>query len=163
MIARARLAIAALAALTCIVSAPGRLHAQTPPAEESRVSSLIAASKYSFVRYPNPGQTVWASTRRSDARGEFKVVVTVKSGMLIVFVTVEQKARMRRTPELDQKLLKMNHDYDFVKIGIDDDDDAFVRIDSHLRLVDSAELDEMIAQVSRVTDTVYLALKPFLR
>lgn len=163
VIARARLTIAAAAALACIVSASAWLRAQTPAAEEARLAGLLASSKLTAVRYTSPNQPVWAITRRGDARGEFKVVVTVRSGILIVFVTVEQKARIRRTPELDQKLLKMNHEYDYVKIGFDDDDDAFVRVDARVRLVDVAEFNETVDQVANVTDTVYLTLKPYLR
>jgi len=159
---RIRLVIAAGAALIGILTAPARLQAQTSPAEEARVSALLSASKIKFVKHSGSKTAAWTIDRRGAERGEFQVVVTVKSDLLIVFVTVEQKARVQRTPELDQKLLKMSYKYDFVKIGIDDDDDVFVRIDTHLRLLDSAALVEIIEQVSRITDNVYVALKPYL-
>ena len=163
MIARTRLAIATAATLACVISASGALQAQIVPAEEARVAALLAASKYPSVRHTEPKQAVWSIARRTDARGEFKVVVTVQNGILIVFVTVAEKANIRRVPELDQKLLKLNHDYDFVKIGIDGDEDLSLRIDAHLRLVDSTEFDYMVAQVVRATDLVFVALKPYLR
>ena len=150
------------AAVIGIVTASAWLQAQTSPAEEARVSALLSASKIKFVKHSGSKTAAWTIDRRGPERGEFQVVVTVKGDLLIVFVTVEQKARVQRTPELDQKLLKMSHKFDFVKIGIDDDDDVFVRIDTHLRLLDSAALVEMVEQVSRITDSVYLALKPYL-
>ena len=162
MIPRIRLAIATGAAVIGIVTASAWLQAQTSPAEEARVSALLSASRIKFLKHSSPKNVAWTIDRRGAERGEFQVVVTVKSDLLIVFVTVEQKARVQRTPELDQKLLKMSHKFDFAKIGIDDDDDVFVRIDTHLRLLDSAALVEIVEQVARVTDLVYLALKPYL-
>ena len=162
MIPRIRLVIATGAAVIGIVTASAWVLAQTSPAEEARVSALLSASKIKFVKHSGSKTAAWTIDRRGIERGEFQVVVTVKSDLLIVFVTVEQKARLQRTPELDQKLLKMSHQFDFAKIGIDDDDDVFVRIDTHLRLLDSAALVEIVEQVARVTDIVYLALKPYL-
>lgn len=162
MIPRIRLVIAAGATVIGISTAAAVLQAQTPPAAEARVSAMLSAAKIKFVKHSNPKTTAWMIDRRGVERGEFQVVLTVKSDLLIVFVTVEQKARLQRTPELDQKLLKMSHKFDFAKIGIDDDDDVFVRIDTHLRLLDSAALVEIIEQVSRVTEIVYLSLKPYL-
>jgi hypothetical protein len=162
VIPRIRLVIARSAAVVGILTASAWVQAQTSPAEEARVSALLSASKIKFVKHSSPKTAAWTIDRRSAERGEFQVVVTVKSDLLIVFVTVEQKARIQRTPELDQKLLKMSYKFDFVKIGIDDDDDVFVRIDTHLRLLDSAALVEIVEQVARITDIVYVALKPHL-
>ena len=162
MIARIGLAAATGTVVIGILTASAWLQAQTPPADEARVSSLLSASKIKFVKHSGPKSTAWTIDRRGAERGAFQVVVTVKSDLLIIFVTVEQKARIQRTPELDQKLLKMSHKFDFAKIGVDDDDDVFVRIDTHLRLLDSAALVEIVEQVSRITEIVYLALKPYL-
>ena len=162
MIPRIRTAIATGAAVIGIVTGPAGLQAQTSPAEEARVSALLSASKIKFVKHSGSKNSAWTIDRRGAERGEFQVVLTVKSDLLIVFVTVEQKARIQRTPELDQKLLKMSYKFDFAKIGIDDDDDVFVRIDTHLRLLDSAALVEIVEQVSRITDVVYRELKPHL-
>ena len=162
MIPRIRTAIATGVALVGIVTGPAGMQAQTSPAEEARVSALLSASKIKFVKHSGSKSSAWTIDRRGADRGEFQVVLTVKSDLLIVFVTVEQKARILRTPELDQKLLKMSYKFDFAKIGIDDDDDVFVRIDTHLRLLDSAALVEIVEQVSRITDIVYRELKPHL-
>lgn len=162
MIPLIRLAIATGAAVIGIVATSSGLQAQTSPAAEARVSALLTAGNIKFTKLSSPKNVAWTINRRGTERGEFQVVATVKSDLLIVFVTVEQKARIQRTPELDQKLLNMSHKFDLAKIGIDDDGDVFVRIDNHLRLLDSAALVEVVEQVSRVADIVYLALKPYL-
>ena len=162
MIARVRLASATAAVVFGLLSVAAWVQAQTPTADAARVSGLMASSKLKFVKHASPTNAVWTIERRGDARGAFTVVVTVKSDLLIVFVTVEQKARVQRAPELYQKLLKLSHKFDFAKIGIDDDDDVFVRIDTQVRLVDTAAIVEIVEQVSKVTDSVYLTLKPYL-
>lgn len=162
MIARACLVVALAAALTCLAPAPARLQAQTPAADEARLSSLVLASKFTSVKVANPKQPVWTIASRGVTLGDFKVVVTTSKGLLILFVTVQPKANIRRTPELDQKLLKMNHDFDLVKIGYDDDEDAYVRVDSRLRLMDPAEFDVIVEQVRNTAETMYVALKPSL-
>ena len=162
MIPRIRLVIATSLAVIGIAIVSPWLQAQTSPAAEARVTALLSESKIKFAKLSSPKNVAWTINRRSAERGEFQVVLTVKSDLLIVFVTVEQKARIQRLPELDQKLLKMSHKFDFAKIGIDDDDDVFVRIDTHWRLLDSAALVEIVEQVSRVSDNVYLTLKPYL-
>jgi hypothetical protein len=75
---------------------------------------------------------------------------------------VAYKNNMRMTAELIEKLLQINHDLDYAKVGIDEDGDVFGRIDTHLRIMDVEEMNDVIAQVSNTTDTTYVALKPYL-
>ena len=56
----------------------------------------------------------------------------------------------------------MNYKYDTVKIGFDDDDDAYVRIDQRLRIVDVQEFNQIIDQVSMAADTLHTELKPYM-
>ena len=56
----------------------------------------------------------------------------------------------------------MNYQYDTVKIGFDDDDDAYVRIDQRLRIVDVQEFNHIIDQVSMAADTLHTELKPYM-
>ena len=138
------------------------LLAQTPPGDGQRVNALLAAAKYSATRVENPKQAVWTILRRGDQTGDYRVVVTVKDGMLITFVTVERKANIRKTPELVERILKMNFDYDYIKAGFDDDEDAYVRIDARLRIVDADEFNAIVEQVSQTTQGLYSMLQPFL-
>ena len=160
---KARLRIALVLMVTSTTAAAGpHLHAQASLGDELRAQSLLTDSKYTAVHVNNPKQAVWTIARHADPLGDFKVIVTIKDGMLITFVTVAEKAKIRRTPELDQRLLDMNHDYDYVKIGFDDDQDAYVRIDARLRIVDGREMHDIIEQVERTSQTLYRTLQPYL-
>lgn len=88
--------------------------------------------------------------------------VTTDKGIVVAFVTVAYKNNIRRTAELVEQLLQINHDLDYVKVGIDEDGDIFVRIDTHLRTMDVQEMNDVIAQVGNTTDTTYVALKPYM-
>ena len=138
--------------------------AQHSPAQTDveRLDGIVKESKFTAKKIDNPKQPVWTIKRTGESLKEFEVIFIVKNGVLVTFVTVAPKASLKRTPELLEKILKMNYKYDTVKIGFDDDDDAYVRIDQRLRIVDVQEFNQIIDQVSMAADTLHIELKPFM-
>jgi hypothetical protein len=138
--------------------------AQQSPSQTDveRLDGIVKESKFTAKKIDNPKQPVWTIKRTGESLKEFEVIFIVKNGVLVTFVTVAPKANLRRTPELLEKILKMNYKYDTVKIGFDDDDDAYVRIDQRLRIVDVQEFNQIIDQVSMAADTLHMELKPFM-
>jgi hypothetical protein len=134
---------------------------QRPQTDADRVTEIATASKFAVNRSDAGKQPIWTITRRAEHLKEFDVILMVKNGVLISFVTVAPKSSIRRTPDLMEKMLKMNYEYDSVKIGFDEDDDAYVRIDQRLRVVDAQEFNQIIEQVSSVADALYGAMKPY--
>ena len=134
---------------------------QDSKSDADRITEIASASKFTVTRHDSGKQPIWTITRRADHLKEFDVIVMMKNGVLISFVTVAPKAAIRRTPEVMEKMLKMNYEYDSVKIGFDEDDDAYVRIDQRLRVVDAQEFNSIIEQVSSVADALYDRLKPY--
>ena len=82
--------------------------------------------------------------------------------MAVMFVVVAEKKQLKVTPELMRSLLRMNDDFDRVKIGIDKNGDLFVRVDSSTRVMDVQELKDNIEQVAAATDEVTKAIKPYI-
>lgn len=138
------------------------LGAQASAADIQKVESLLRDSKYNYKRLSNATVAVWILARRGEQAGNFEMRVTTEKGIVVAFVTVAYKNNMRMTAELIEKLLQINHDLDYAKVGIDEDGDVFGRIDTHLRIMDVEEMNDVIAQVSNTTDTTYVALKPYL-
>ena len=138
--------------------------AQHPPSQSDieRLDGIVKESKFTAKKIDNPKQPVWSIKRKGENLKEFEVIFIVKDGVLVTFVTVAPKASLKRTPELLEKMLKMNYQYDTVKIGFDDDDDAYVRIDQRMRIVDVQEFNQIIDQVSMAADTLQAELKPFM-
>lgn len=143
------------------------VHAQSPaPAppqtDADRVDQLLAGTKFAAKRIEGSKQPVWTIKRKSEVLKEFEVILTVKNGLLTTFVTVATKDNIKRSPELCDKLLKFNYAYDSVKIGFDGDEDAYVRMDSRLRVVDLQEFTQVIEQVSTTGEALYRELQPYL-
>lgn len=138
--------------------------AQPSPSQTDveRLDGILKESKFTAKKLDNPKQPVWTIKRTGESLKEFEVIFIVKNGVLVTFVTVAPKASLKRTPELLEKILKMNYRYDTVKIGFDDDDDAYVRIDQRLRIVDVQEFNQIIDQVSMAADALHTELKPFM-
>jgi hypothetical protein len=130
--------------------------------DAARVEELLSATKYSFKRLEGSKQPVWTIKRKSENLKEFEVILTVKNGLLTTFITVALKDNIRRTPELCERMVKFNYAWDSVKIGFDGDEDAYVRMDSRLRVVDTQEFTHVIEQVSTTAEALHKELQPFL-
>lgn len=124
-----------------------------------KVAQLLEESGYAYTK---ASPTVWTVPYQGKVLSDFKVIASTQQDILVLFVIVAEKKDIRLTPELMQKLLKMNSDLDRVKIGIDGDGDGFVRIDLSLRVLDAEEFKMNIEQVAAAADEVYAAMKPFL-
>jgi hypothetical protein len=142
------------------------VHAQStapppPQTDGDRVDQLLASSKFMAKRLEGTKQPVWIIKRKGENLKEFEVILTAKSGLLTTFITVATKDNIKRTPELCEQLLKFNYKYDSVKIGFDGDEDAYVRMDSRLRVVDLQEFNQVIEQVSSTAEALHKELQPY--
>jgi hypothetical protein len=154
-----RLAAASLSLvfLVCFQAQPFPAYAQdNPPATIAR---LLDQSGYSYTK---AADGIWAIGFKGKALPEFSVVATTHQDIAVLFVILAKKSGFKAAPDLMQKLLKMNADLDRVKIGIDGEGDAFVRVDLSIRRLDLQELKTNIEQVAAAADVVYGAIKPFI-
>lgn len=129
---------------------------ESPPA---LIARLLDQSGYTFTK---AADGVWAVGFRGKAFSEFNVVVTSQQDLIVLFVIVAGKKEFNASPELMARLLKLNSDLDRVKIGIDEDGDAFVRIDLSARVLDLQEMKTNIEQAAAAADEAYGAIKPYL-
>lgn len=67
------------------------------------------------------------------------------------------------TTDFMRTLLEENHELDQVKVGYDREGDLAVRIDSSVRVMDAAELREIVNQVKNASDEIYGMIEPSLR
>lgn len=128
-------------------------------ADATRIDKLMKQAGYTFEK---KGDTVWIIKQHGENLGDFKEILAVGDGLLVIFVTIVRDADIPRTEELEYKMLKLNHELDRVKVEIDDDGDADVRADVTARILDTAELKEQVHQVAASADEVYADIKPFL-
>lgn len=138
-------------------------YAQTEAEDVAKVEGMLKASAYDYAHVKNPNAPVWTIALKGTSLGPFTLVVTTQKGMVVTFVTVAVKDDIRRTPELAENLLKLNLNFDYAKVGFDQDEDVFIRIDTLLRTLDVRALNEIIRQVADGANSVHVVLKPYLK
>src|SRR5215510_5064658 len=144
--------------LLCLQALPQPANAQEK-SSPTRISQLLEESGYPYTK---AAENVWAIPFEGKALSKFKVVASTEQNILVLFAVVAEKKRLRVIPEMMQKLLRLNTELDRVKIGIDDQGDAIVRVDLSIRVLDSQELKANIEQVAAAADEVFAAIKPFI-
>jgi Putative bacterial sensory transduction regulator len=126
----------------------------------AKVQRLVQTSGYSN-RHPKP--TAWIIAAKGPAIGNYEVFVAVSGDIVVIGAVAAKKSQIPLTPPVLQTLLRSNHDMDFVKVGLDGDGDAFVRIEISSRLLDAQEFKKIMDQVTAATDAVYTRIKPYLK
>jgi hypothetical protein len=155
MLARFRSTLAIVVLASMVFSAAGAFaQGQTPAvtASANRATQLLQASGYTYTTHT---PIVWSIARTGSSLKSFKVVLSVSEELLVIFVTVVPKARMRMTPEFMTALLRFNYTLDRVKIGFDSDGDLCVRSDTSIRLADVQEFKVLVEQVAAASNEVY--------
>lgn len=141
----------------------------SPIAERVAAAPLKSSSKVKVAKfleqvggtYTKVSEGVWQIPHNGKSLANFDVlVITVPdSDLLAIFATVVEKKNLKISQNLLYKLLRFNNAADRAKVGFDDDDDLFVRIDLDSRTVDLKEFQEALGQVAAVSDEVYAAIK----
>jgi len=145
----------ALATALCLGAAGYGASAQSVGME-----ALLKQTGYAYTTH-NP--TTWSINLNRKNLGNVKVILSTGSDILVTFVIVAKKAAIQKTPQMMDRLLTANHDYDYTKIGLDKDGDMFVRVDMPLRVVDGPELKAIIDQVANASDEVYVKVAQWIK
>lgn len=140
----------------CAVQAPARADEAK---DQAKLESLMKRAGYD---YEKKADGVWVVVRTGKQLASFKEIVALEKGLVVIFVIVAHKADMAMDLDLATKMLSLNHELDRVKIGTDDDGDAFVRLDASLRVLDVEETKEDMEQVASASDEVYGDMRPSL-
>ena len=150
------LVLLTIVTLACFNAGLHTSFAQDSPS--TKIARLLEDSGYPYAK---AADNVWSIPFKGKALPNFLLVASVEKDILVLFVVVAEKKDLKVTPELMQRMLKLNGDLDRVKIGFDKDGDAFVRVDLSVRVVDLQEFKENVDQVGAAADEVYTAIKPF--
>jgi methyl-accepting chemotaxis protein len=126
----------------------------------AKIVNLMRADSYNYLNTKSP--TVWMIPFNGDHLKNIKVVVTVKDSTMVVFVTVAENQHLPVTTDFMRALLEQNHELDRVKVGYDREGDLSVRIDGNVRVMDAAELREIVNQVRNASDEIYGMIEPSL-
>jgi hypothetical protein len=136
--------------------------AQTNDQGIAKMVSLMQANNYNFVTTKSP--TVWVIHFTGTHLKDIKVILALDTdnSQMVIFVTVVEKRRMPVTIDFLHQLLKFNHEFDRVKVGLDADDDLSVRIDAPLNIADASEFHDIVTQIKNASDEIYGKIEPQL-
>jgi hypothetical protein len=151
-----------LLAAAVFVAAPP-LHAQSLSGKADKLVRLLKEDNYDYRTTTSP--TVFTVHFTGDHLKDIKVILALGEDVdsdLVIFVTVTPKATMPATSDFRYTLLKFNHEFDQVKVGLDGDDDLSVRVDGSMRLADAAYLKVLVDQVKNASDEIYGKIQPSL-
>jgi hypothetical protein len=128
------------------------------PVSAAMVEKLLAVSG---VKYTSAGLGVWIIRRTGSNLKYFQLVLsTGRGGILFTEVTVA-KGKSLRLNEAALSLLRLANKMDYVKVGLDKDDDLFVRNEARLKSLDVDEFKINLDRVAAAADLVYAELQPF--
>jgi hypothetical protein len=129
----------------------------------AKLETLMNASGYKMNKV---NDSVYTIDFTGKQLAKFKLVVNVVAkgtdGIIVVFTTPVEKSQIPNNTNIMLVLLKANSDFDYVKIGIDGEGDAFVRADIPAN-ADGAYFKTVVEQVAAVTDELYGKIKSLLR
>ena len=147
--------------LISLVSNLSTAQTQTMTAQASaeKVAILLDKSGYSFRKASN---NVWVVSFTGKQIADIQVIITTVPDLLLAGITVAKKGQMRPTADFFYKLLKLAHSYDLVKVGLDSDDDLFVRVEAKMRTMDVDEFKAYVKQAAAAADEIYGQIKPLL-
>jgi Putative bacterial sensory transduction regulator len=145
-----------VASWACLGSVPLLAQSATPRVEQSL--------KETGFSYKTHNANTWSIEFERKTLGKFRVIMsTGGSDILVTFVILAKKANINKTPKMMETLLTANHDYDYVKVGLDIDGDLFVRIDNWLPTLSSGRLKDTINQVANASEEVFVKVANSIR
>jgi hypothetical protein len=135
--------------------------AQNTTAQSSaKVTQYLKQGGYT---YRQAGDNVWVIKMEGNVLKNYEALVATNEGVVVIGVVMANKKDFNPANDLYFKLLKLNHERDFMKIGFDNDDDLFVRTEQKVRNLDLGEFQALIEQVKSATDLLYTEIKPSLK
>jgi hypothetical protein len=137
------------------------LNVPAKPLETNQNAAKIEQMlKQANLNYRRASDNVWIVKTKGKVLPEFEILVAENQNVLVIGVVMLNKKNLKLSQDLLFKLLKFNHQKDYVKVGIDDDDDIFVRSELNLSQIDALDFAFVFRTVVALADDVYTELKP---
>jgi len=121
------------------------------------VEKLLTMSGY---KYTSTGAGVWIIRRPGQNIKSFQLVLSTGSGTLFTEVIVA-RGKSFRVNDAAPNILRVANKLSYVKVGLDKDDDLFVRNEARLKSLDVDEFKTNIERVSAAADMVYAEVQQF--
>ena len=136
-----------------------RPQVKTDPQVIAKMAQILERSGYAYKKAKD---NIWVVTFKGKSLAEINVLVTTVENLIVMGVVIAEKDAMKGSPEMMFKLLHLAHDIDRVKIGLDDDNDLFLRAEVSSKCFELADFKAFMEQISLGADRVHAAIKPYL-
>jgi hypothetical protein len=149
---------AAAAVFTLALTATGAARAGDAE-DQAAMARLLGGLGQTYNTTKSP--TVVTIPYHGKTIGDFRIIAAFQNNLAVIFTNPMKKGSFVETTDSFRKMARMNHEFDTVKIGVDDDGDFFVRADMSLTYATPAEFREVVKQVAASTDEAYQSMAPY--
>jgi hypothetical protein len=153
-----RKVIIALALVLSLTSVLDSAHGQDKAKDATQIVALLEKSGYSYSKVSDG---VWEMPGTGKNLKEFGIRLALADDILIVMVKLADRKDLKPQPVLWTKLLELNHKFDSIKLALSEDM-LYLRMDTHLRLLDNPELKYLVEQIANAADETYPQIKSFV-
>ena len=133
------------------------IHAQTTKS----AADIVALLEKSGYKYTKVGDGVWEIPGTGKNVKEFGIRLALAEDILLVMVKLADRKDLKLQPAALTKLLELNHKFDSIKVALSEEM-LYVRMDTHLRLLDNQELKYLVEQIANAADETYPQIKQFI-
>jgi hypothetical protein len=133
-------------------------HAQDKSKGAPEVVALLEKSGYSYKKLSDG---LWEIPGTGKNLKEFGIRLALADDILLVIVKLADRKDLKLQPALLTKLLELNHKFDSIKLALAEDM-VYLRMDTHVRLLDNQELKYLVEQIANATDETYPQIKQFI-
>jgi hypothetical protein len=137
----------------------GYSQVKTDPQVVAKLAQILDKSGYPYRKATD---NIWVVSLKGKSITDMDVFISSAETLIVMGVVIATKSKLRLTPEMMFKVLRLVHDIDRVKIGFDADEDLFLRAEFNSKCLDVEEFKSTIAQVANGSDLLHAAIKPFL-
>jgi hypothetical protein len=156
-------ALAAIMILLCSPSSSNGARQQPSAATRTSAAKVLQLMKESGFSYKTVSDSVWTMELSRASLGTFRVLIGVQNEQFVAGVVIAEKAKIPMTVDFMHKIASLGNNLDYVKVGLDDDGDAYVRVEAHTRVLDLVEFKSDIEQMADAADKAFAAIKGDLR
>jgi len=156
-----RRAFIALFGIVLIFGWSSTLNASVLQEKAKGSPEIVALLEKSGYSYSKVGEGVWQIPGTGKNLKEFAIRLALAEDVLLVMVKLADRKDLKLQPALMTKLLELNHKFDWIKLALSEDM-LYLRMDTHVRLVDGQELKYLVEQIANATDETYPQIKQFV-
>lgn len=156
-----RRALIALLGIVFFFTLSSRLDARGFQERAKGAPDMVALLEKSGYSYSKVREGVWEIPGTGKNLKEFGIRLALADDVLLVMVRLADRKDVKLQPALMTKLLELNHKFDWIKLALSEDM-LYLRMDTHVRLVDGQELKYLVEQIANATDETYPQIKQFV-